>query len=159
MTFGRRVAHAGVFAQVRPPSLIYERHSLGTGVTAFLRTFAQGRPIGGWRTEQTRSYFAVELPHRWWLYALDTQFDAYLDAPQLLYFAAAAEELQPGDAVILCCAKPAWVAAGQGSPEAYDTIEFFDRTIVRPRGASIRLMLSGDSHHYARYTEDVGFPS
>ena len=33
-------------------------HDWYDGLTAFLRLFAQRRPLGGWRTVQTRSYFA-----------------------------------------------------------------------------------------------------
>jgi hypothetical protein len=132
-------------------------HDWYDGLTSFLRVFAQQRPFGGWRTRQTRSYFAVKLPHRWWLYAIDTQFDDYVDAPQLEYFRAAAADLREGDAVILCTPTPAWVPAGSGGKtKGYDTIEFFQREIIRPRGATVRLMLSGDKHHYSRYTERAG---
>jgi hypothetical protein len=132
-------------------------HDWYDGLTAFLRVFAQGRPIGGWSTEQTRSYFAVELPQRWWLFAIDTQFDEYIDTPQLEYFRSAAANLRPGDAVILCTPTPAWVRAGaNGETRAYDIIDFFDREIVQPTGATTRVMLSGDSHHYARYAERDG---
>jgi hypothetical protein len=130
-------------------------HDWYDGLTSFLRVFTQGRPIGGWVTEQTRSYFALQLPQRWWLYAADSQLSSYLDAPQLDYFRWAAKKLQPGDAVILCWSTPAWVATDR-DPGAYDPIEFFDAEIVRPRGASIRVMLSGDAHHYARYAEVGG---
>jgi 3',5'-cyclic AMP phosphodiesterase CpdA len=142
-----------------PPTLfaLPGNHDWYDGLTAFLRVFAQRRPFGAWQTEQTRSYFAVELPHRWWLLAIDTQFDDYLDAPQLEYFRAVSAELRPGDAVILCTSTPAWVPAGSGGEsKGYDTIEFFNREIVRPNGATIRLMLSGDKHHYARYAEVGG---
>ena len=37
-------------------------HDWYDGLTGFLRMFGQGRWIGGWRTRQTRSYFAVQLP-------------------------------------------------------------------------------------------------
>jgi len=132
-------------------------HDWYDGLTAFLRTFAQRRPFGAWTTEQTRSYFAIQLPHRWWLFAIDTQFDDHIDAPQLAYFADAAAKLEPGDAVILCTPSPAWVNAGSPSEaEAYDIIEYFEAEFVRPAGASIRLMLSGDKHHYARYAERDG---
>src|SRR5690606_41402087 len=40
--------------------------------------------------------------------------------------------------------------------ETWDTIEYFDASIVRPAGASIRVMLSGDKHHYSRYVERGG---
>lgn len=132
-------------------------HDWYDGLTAFLRVFAQGRPIGGWDTAQTRSYFAVELPQRWWMFAIDTQFDDHIDAPQLAYFTAAAAKLQPGDTVILCTPSPTWVFAHTaGGTESYDIVEYFDTHIVRPTGASIRLMLSGDKHHYSRYAEHGG---
>jgi hypothetical protein len=128
-------------------------HDWYDGLTAFLRMFTQGRPIGGWATQQTRSYFAIALPQRWWLFAVDAQLTSYIDEPQLAYFRAAAAELRPGDGVILCWPTPAWA---HRNPEDYDPIDFFDRDIVRPTGASIRVMLSGDYHHYARYSSDDG---
>ncbi|MGH3762144.1 metallophosphoesterase [Actinophytocola sp.] len=132
-------------------------HDWYDGLTTFLRVFAQGRPFGGWATEQTRSYFAVALPRRWWLFAIDTQFDDYVDAPQLEYFRTAAEELREGDAVILCTSTPAWVPAGSGGrTKGYDTFEFFMREVIRPRGATVPLMLTGDKHHYTRYAERDG---
>lgn len=132
-------------------------HDWYDGLTSFLRVFAQQRPFGGWATEQTRSYFAVSLPQRWWLFAIDTQFDDYVDAPQLEYFHRAAEDLAQGDAVILCTSTPAWVPAGSGGrTKGYDTIEFFIREVIRPRGATVPLMLTGDKHHYTRYAERNG---
>jgi hypothetical protein len=128
-------------------------HDWYDGLTAFLRLFTQGRPIGGWATQQTRSYFAVALPQRWWLFAVDAQLTSYIDAPQLAYFQVAAAQLRPGDGVILCWPTPAWA---HRNPEDYDPIDFFDRDIIRPTGASIRVMLSGDYHHYARYASDDG---
>ncbi|HKF32410.1 MAG TPA: hypothetical protein VKB37_08555 [Jatrophihabitantaceae bacterium] len=128
-------------------------HDWYDGLTAFLRLFTQGRPIGGWATRQTRSYFAIALPQRWWLFAVDAQLTSYIDEPQLAYFRGAATELRPGDGVILCWPTPAWA---HRNPEDYDPIDFFDRDIIRPTGASIRVMLSGDYHHYARYSSDDG---
>jgi hypothetical protein len=143
----------------KPPALfaLPGNHDWYDGLTAFLRVFAQRRKIGGWQTEQGRSYFAIDLPHRWRLFAVDTQFDEYIDAPQLEYFRRAAADLQPGDLVILCTPTPAWVKAGSGGdPRAYDIIQFFEQEIVKPTGAEIRVMLSGDSHHYARYEDAEG---
>ena len=132
-------------------------HDWYDGLTSFLRVFTQRRGFGGWATAQTRSYFAIELPARWWLFAIDTQFDDYVDAPQLEYFREASAQLLEGDAVILCSSTPAWVPAGSGGLSAgYDTIEFFQREIIRPRGATVRLMVFGDKHHYVRYAEHDG---
>ncbi|HEX6500403.1 MAG TPA: metallophosphoesterase [Micromonosporaceae bacterium] len=128
-------------------------HDWYDGLTAFLRIFAKANhgDIGGWRTRQSRSYFAIQLPHRWWIFAIDAQFGAYLDDPQMRYFHDAAQQLQPGDRVILCPPSPGWVEA-QHDPHAYDTIDYFVRTVLAPRGVDVKLMISGDLHHYARYT-------
>ena len=71
-----------------PPALfaIPGNHDWYDGLTAFLRFFCQGGWVGGWKTEQRRSYFAVKLPQRWWLLGIDIQFDTYIDAPQIEYF-------------------------------------------------------------------------
>ncbi|WP_406064238.1 hypothetical protein OG462_35765 [Streptomyces sp. NBC_01077] len=139
-------------------------HDWYDGLTAFLRVFAQESPIGGWQTRQTRSYFAVELPQRWWLVGLDSQLGSYFDDPQRRYFEShLSPRLQPGDSVIVCSAAPTWVKSDE-EPNAFNSLHWFDRNIVRTRfdrttrkreetGASIRLWLTGDKHHYARYAE------
>ena len=92
-----------------------------------------GRRIGGWRTEQRRSYFAVKLPQRWWLLGLDIQFDTYIDEPQVKYFEETlTANLSPGDGVILCSASPLWVKT-VGDPDAFNSIEWFERKFVRSR--------------------------
>lgn len=127
-------------------------HDWYDGLTAFLRLFARRRDatIGGWRTKQSRSYFAVEMPADWWLFALDEQFGAYIDDPQLQYFERAAAELGPQDRVILAVPQPAWVKAVD-EPQAYDAVDYFIRTVIASTGAQVRLLVSGDLHHYARY--------
>ncbi|MFD7322693.1 hypothetical protein ACFV9D_16630 [Streptomyces sp. NPDC059875] len=139
-------------------------HDWYDGLTAFLRMFAQERPIGGWQTRQTRSYFAVQLPQRWWLVGLDSQLGSYFDDPQRRYFESfLSPQLLPGDSVIVCSAAPTWVESDE-EPNAFNSLHWFDRNIIRTRfnrdsgkredtGASIRLWLTGDKHHYARYAE------
>ncbi|HEY8452517.1 MAG: metallophosphoesterase [Micromonosporaceae bacterium] len=125
-------------------------HDWYDGLTSFLRLFAGERAdnLGGWRLEQTRSYFAVQLPHRWWLFAVDEAVDSYFDDPQLVYFSQAARHLRPGDQVIIAAPAPTWA---KPDPTAYRSLDFFIRRIIAPTGAEVRLMLSGDAHHYARY--------
>jgi hypothetical protein len=138
-----------------PPRLVAipGNHDWYDGLTAFLRLFARTRDdsIGGWCTPQSRSYFAVELPSNWWLFGLDGQSGSYLDDPQLVYFEQAASKLGPESRVIVAVPEPSWVKAVD-HPEAYDTIDYFIRTVLAPTGAQIRLLISGDLHHYARYT-------
>ena len=135
-----------------PPTLyaLPGNHDWYDGLTAFLRLFGKREPFGGWQTRQSRSYFALQLPRRWWLFAIDAQFGAYLDEPQLTYFHQAAEQLRPGDQVIVCPPRPTWVYASE-APHEYDTVDYFIRKVITPTGATVPLMISGDAHHYARY--------
>jgi hypothetical protein len=128
-------------------------HDWYDGLTAFLRLFARRNDghIGGWRTQQRRSYFAVKLPGNWWLFAMDEQFGAYIDDPQLLYFEEAAKNVGPLDRIILMTPSPKWVKAAQ-DPETYDAIDYLIRMILAPTGANVRVLVSGDLHHYARYS-------
>ncbi|MEU3452440.1 metallophosphoesterase [Micromonospora sp. NPDC006766] len=127
-------------------------HDWYDGLTAFLRLFVRSRDrnFAGWSTGQSRSYFAVELPAGWWLLALDDQSGSYVDDPQLAYFDEVARKLTPRSKVILAVPEPTWVKAAD-HPTAYDSLDYFIRTIIAPTGAQVRLLLSGDLHHYARY--------
>nr|WP_245648448.1 metallophosphoesterase [Micromonospora rosaria] len=127
-------------------------HDWYDGLTAFLRLFVRTRDrhFGGWGTGQTRSYFAVQLPADWWLLGLDDQSGSYLDDPQLTYFHQVAGRLGPHSRVILAVPAPTWVKAVEDRT-AYDSIDYFIRTVIAPTGARVRLILTGDSHHYARY--------
>ena len=128
-------------------------HDWYDGLTAFLRLFARRKDghVGAWRTQQHRSYFAVKLPADWWLFAIDEQFGAYIDDPQLIYFERATRDVGPEDRIILMTPSPTWVKAAD-RPDAYDAVDYFIRTILAPTGAHVRLLVSGDLHHYARYT-------
>lgn len=125
-------------------------HDWYDGLSSFLKQFCQHRWIGGWRTEQTRSYFALDLPGPWRLWAIDIALGTDIDAQQLGYFSDRAAELDDGDAIILVSAKPSWTAAGAGSPEAYEALDYFERQIIGDR-ARLQVSLTGDTHHYARY--------
>ncbi|SCZ54013.1 hypothetical protein SAMN02799638_01380 [Arthrobacter sp. UNCCL28] len=151
-------------------------HDWYDGLTSFIRVFTRQRSIGGWRTIQTRSYFALRLtgtppgPGRngtpgWWLLGLDSQLGQYIDEPQLDYFYRnVTVQLQPGDAIILCVAAPFWVDATQPGWGDFRQVNFFEQDYLRRRfnpgtglfdatGASVRLWLTGDLHHYSRYED------
>ncbi|HEY1489057.1 MAG TPA: metallophosphoesterase [Micromonosporaceae bacterium] len=132
-------------------------HDWYDGLTSFMRLFAKNgnHHVGGWCNRQARSYFAIELPQRWWLFAIDTQFGAYLDDAQLAYFHEAAAKLAAGDKVILCTPTPSWAEAVD-NPGAYDSVDYFVRTVLNPVQADVKLMLSGDLHHYAHYAPTEG---
>jgi hypothetical protein len=130
-------------------------HDWYDGLASFVKQFCQGRWIGGWRSTQTRSYFALALPHNWHLWAVDVALGTDIDTGQLDYFEERARALEPGAQIVLCSAKPTWVATHHDDPTAPDVLEYFERTVIGDR-AALRLTLSGDLHLYARYTSADG---
>jgi hypothetical protein len=126
-------------------------HDWYDGLTGFLRLFTQHRWVGGWSTRQSRSYFAVKLPHNWWLWGIDIQLDMYVDEPQLEFFGEVLEESSPGDKLILATPVPTWTEL-ERDPNAYRNLAFIERTLLRPHGINLKLTLAGDLHHYTRYT-------
>jgi hypothetical protein len=145
-------------------------HDWYDGLTAFFRVFAGRKTtIGAWTTRQKRSYFALRLPHGWWLFALDAQQGAHIDDPQLEYFHRIIHErMASGDRIILCTPDPAWVQ-GDRDADTYRATEYFLRKVIdldgqqswlnetfptmpqRAKQLTIPLMISGDWHHYSRY--------
>ncbi|MFP5361303.1 MAG: metallophosphoesterase family protein [Thermoleophilia bacterium] len=127
-------------------------HDWYDGLASFLRIFCtrEGR-VGDWRTRQRRSYFAIRLPNDWWIWAIDIQLDTYIDDVQLDYFLA--QDVAPGDKVILMTAKPAWVkaVADRTEPSSWRYLSYFEERVVRAKGAKLPIVLTGDRHHYARY--------
>ncbi len=130
-------------------------HDWYDGLTSFTRLFCQQRWIGGWKTRQTRSYFAARLSCRWWLWGIDVQLHSDIDLPQLEYFKTVARERMDRDSlIILCSAEPAWVAAARDD-EAYDVLAFFEKETMAPHGHSLAVGLAGDLHTYARYEQET----
>ncbi|MEA2843752.1 MAG: hypothetical protein QOJ69_1423 [Actinomycetota bacterium] len=134
-------------------------HDWYDGLVNFSNIFCRQRAIGGWTTAQTRSYFALRLPHRWWLWGVDLQFGDYLDEAQVAYFArAASESMEPGDRIIVCMAKE--VESGRKSTEVCSdrSLGYLEREVVQPAGGDVVLYLKSGRHYYARY-EEVDGPS
>ena len=131
-------------------------HDWYDGLVAFDSVFCQENWIGGWRTCQSRSYFALKLPHRWWLWGVDIQFGASVDKAQLRYFSqVVSPQVEPGDRIVLCTANAE--ATTQSNPEHSNrNLDYFERQIVQPTGAEIVLHVTSGLHHYCRYQEPNG---
>ena len=135
-------------------------HDWYDGLHAFTELFCRGGHdypgrdgdgFGSWRTRQRRSYFALKLPHRWWLCGVDIQLDRRLNATQLDYFQNISDKaITKGDKIILCAALPSWVLEQirdhGATRNLTDIAEIFERN-----GADLKLVMSGDLHHYSHY--------
>jgi len=132
-------------------------HDWYDGLVNFTSIFCRNRWIGGWRTCQRRSYFALKLPNGWWLWGIDIQFGASVDEVQLQYFAdVAADQLQPGDRVILCMSKEVESGRKQDEIHSERDVEYLEREIIQPSGAQLLLYLKSGKHYYSRYEEKDG---
>lgn len=141
-------------------------HDWYDGLGNFLKLFCQKRSLGRWLTEQARSYFAVKLPHKYWLIGIDVQLNADIDKPQMDYFREilAKPEFEAGSKVILCTAEPSWVYySWNDKNKSHGRIQFFiDRILYgdetcpyfeKNKTLSIAAILTGDLHHYSRYEQ------
>ena len=129
-------------------------HDWYDGLNAFSSLFTSardrisggiGKQLGAWRCHQHRSYWAIKLPHDWWIWGPDIQLEGNLDDPQRDYFDIVGDFTRPGDKIIICLAEPSW------HHENYDNLHEISM-LARKKGAKICAVLAGDWHHYSRYT-------
>ena len=116
----------------------------------------EGKSVGGRATQQTRSYFALKLPHNWWLWGVDCQIKGYVDQPQIDFFDHVARKwMRRNSRLILCTGMPSWQYVDESKPEKqFNTFSYLERLAGNAnRGHRLRLVLSGDTHHYSRYVE------
>lgn len=132
-------------------------HDWYDGLSSFIKQFCTEQWIGAWRTRQYRTYFSIKLPHRWWLWGIDTAFETRIDRPQMAYFLEARNLLESGDGVIICTAKPTWLDCAAVGEEAddreYHNLRHFITRTLKGTGAHARVLVAGDKHVYARYEE------
>ncbi|MBT1686015.1 metallophosphoesterase [Fulvivirgaceae bacterium PWU37] len=141
-------------------------HDWYDGLGNFIKLFCQKRALGRWLTEQERSYFAVRLPHKYWLIGIDVQLNADIDKPQMDYFRKILEgqDFEAGSSVILCTAEPSWVYnSWDQKNKSHARIQFFiDRILYGDENCSyyeknkslrVAAILTGDLHHYSRYEQ------
>ncbi len=148
--FSDRKAKPDVFA-------IPGNHDWFDSLIAFSRLFCHpDRGFAGCRTRQMRSYFALKLPHDWWLAGIDLQLGADFDEPQVQYFRRMSQQMSPHANVILCVPEPQWIyELAYPNYEAYAarTLEYFERDVLqRP----VRVKLTGDLHFYKRHADSSG---
>jgi hypothetical protein len=133
-------------------------HDWYDGLVLFLAWFCREKHthFGSWRTQQRRSYFALQITDKWWLWATDIQLADNMDQPQADYFAAIAKQMPEGSKIILCSAEPGWLYTHTNS-KSWGIMGYAIGIAERAdRGLSIPLLLSGDTHHYSRYDAGDG---
>jgi hypothetical protein len=62
------------------------------GLDTFMRYICHRSWLGGWLLPQQKSYFALHLPHGWWVFGLDQALHGDIDIFQFKYFSDIARE-------------------------------------------------------------------
>jgi hypothetical protein len=132
-------------------------HDWYDSLVAFSRTFCRPeRGFAACRTQQTRSYFALRLPHHWWVLGADLQLGDDLDEPQVQYFQRVAEALEEDARIVLCMPEPQWIyersVQQDPSPDAA-AARFLEQNILKRK---ISVFIAGDLHCYRRHETDEG---
>lgn len=139
--------HSTIFA-------IPGNHDWYDNLVSFTNLFSYKDGFAGWRTQQDRSYFALKLPHGWWLCGVDVQLGSDIDRPQLEYFKkVATEEMKQTDKVLLCMAEPHWIYSALYSKYNQDVYNENNLTLLEEQvfGRRISVFVAGDLHHYRRH--------
>lgn len=133
-------------------------HDWYDSLVAFTRFFTARPWFAGWRTRQSRSYFALKLPHNWWLLGTDVQLGSDIDGPQMEYFKRLTIEMDRQSAasgeqarIILCHAEPHWIRAAQygGLDPTYNESNI--KLLEKRLGKNVAVFIAGDFHHYRRH--------
>ena len=123
-------------------------HDWFDGLQTFLRYICARDWLGGWLLPQEKSYFALKLPHGWWVFALDNALNNDIDPVQFQYFARLAEqEVGEDDRVILMYHEPDWVINAHEKVDICQNIHYL-QTVLQGK---VVLKLAGDLHHYTRH--------
>jgi hypothetical protein len=129
-------------------------HDWYDGLVVFLALFARKEQLlhlGGSRSGQQRSYFALRLSEKWWIWCTDTQLDDDIDQPQRDYFVGVAQQMPEGSNIILCGPEPGWLYTAKSAA----ALEILDYAVGMAtnvqRHHTVPIVLSGDTHHYSRY--------
>jgi hypothetical protein len=142
-----------------PVYAIPGNHDWYDGLVQFLALFSRkvSLHLGGWRSHQHRSYFALQISAKWWIWGIDAQLYDDVDQPQKDYFSAIARGM-PGDTnIILCGPEPGWLYTHKPNSRSLAVINEVGRiALATNKGLKLPLVLSGDTHHYSRYVGDDG---
>jgi hypothetical protein len=137
---------------------IPQNHDWFDSASTFCRYFVaqdKGDFLGA-RTPQRQTYFALKLPHGFWVLGFDWALTGDLDRQQFEAFKALLDPtrddgIQAHDDLLLIYPEPYWTRElGDGAPDGYPRRYQRLESLLEARGARIRMRLAGDLHHYHR---------
>lgn len=138
-------------------------HDMYDGLSAFNRCILNRDWLGGWRLPQTTTYFALQLPRNWWIFALDQGLGEDIDVQQFRYFQDLASRIH-GRSIIVVSHEPVWIYDAYAKTHQNGTAAASTRETRAPLlkelihshlQSKIGLRVCGDLHNYMRYESPV----
>ncbi|KAL1353818.1 hypothetical protein HN51_042409 [Arachis hypogaea] len=125
-------------------------HDWFDGLQTFMRYICHRSWLGGWLMPQKKSYFALELPKRWWVFGLDLALHGDIDVYQFKFFSQLInEKVQEDDSVIIITHEPNWLTDWYWNDVTGKNISHLICDYLKGR---CKLRMAGDLHHYMRHT-------
>ena len=110
-----------------------------------------GLNFEGLQTHQSDRYFALSLPHHWWIWGLDLRYGEPLDPRQFNYFSLVAEKFSADDAIILFLPQDNWLLSAFDTWREQANLQKLI-AIAEGQGARVASIICGGRLEYGRYT-------
>ncbi|KAL9259935.1 hypothetical protein AKJ16_DCAP02612 [Drosera capensis] len=125
-------------------------HDWFDGLNTYLRYICHKSWLGGWLMPQQRSYFALQLPKRWWIFGLDLALHDDIDVYQFKFFSELImDKVEENDNVIIMTHEPNWLLDWYWNETSGKNIGHLVRDHLKGR---CKLRIAGDLHHYMRHS-------
>ncbi|GMH37404.1 hypothetical protein BSKO_05277 [Bryopsis sp. KO-2023] len=127
-------------------------HDWHDGLDTYVEQILHRGWLGGWLLPQEKSYFAVQLPHDWWLFGVDLALVNDIDMCQFRYFASVVDQMLTKDSqVVLMSHEPIWME--DWITCTVDGTGLNLRQLIRERlNGRCRIHIAGDLHFYVRHS-------
>ncbi|KAK9270823.1 hypothetical protein L1049_026409 [Liquidambar formosana] len=130
--------------------IIPGNHDWFDGLNTFMRYICHKSWLGGWLMPQKKSYFALQLPKRWWVFGLDLALHGDIDVYQFKFFSELVKDkVGVDDCVIIMTHEPSWLLDWYWNDVSGKNVTHLIRDYLKGR---CKLRMSGDLHHYMRHS-------
>nr|XP_017217539.1 PREDICTED: uncharacterized protein LOC108195105 isoform X2 [Daucus carota subsp. sativus] len=125
-------------------------HDWFDGLQTFMRYICHKSWLGGWFMPQKKSYFAMQLPQRWWIFGLDLALHGDIDVYQFKFFSELImNKVGDNDSVIIVTHEPSWLLDWYWNDVTGKNVSHLIREFLKGR---CKLRVAGDLHHYMRHS-------
>ncbi|KAG2663747.1 hypothetical protein I3760_16G048000 [Carya illinoinensis] len=125
-------------------------HDWFDGLHTFMWYICHKSWLGGWFMPQKKSYFALQLPKRWWVFGLDLSLHGDIDVYQFKFFSELVEKkVGDEDSVIIITHEPSWLLDWYWNGVSGKNVSHLISDYLKGR---CKLRMAGDLHHYMRHS-------